>query len=123
MDTSSLILAGLAGALATAAAPRGPDSHNIRHIRGDILVVDGNLEQDRVTPYAAPYPGWRYRALRRGERLHSRFYAARYVIADPARHRLPAAAGSRRWIRYGNDAVLVDLRGGRVLRVLAGRFD
>jgi Ni/Co efflux regulator RcnB len=40
-----------------------------------------------------------------------------YVIANPWRYRLPQVSGNRRWVRYGNDVVLVNIRNGRVLEV------
>ena len=50
------------------------------------------------------------------------FYGQRYWIADPYRYRLPRLNGPQRWVRYGNDVLLIDIRSGRVLSVYDGFF-
>ena len=110
---------------AGAQTQRGPDAHIVRPPRGDAIDVDGRIVTDRAksgrSAYPAPYPGWKYRRLAPGEPLRAVFYGPRYVLAAPEQHGLPATRGTRRWIRYGDDAVLVDVRTGRVVKVLAGR--
>ena len=54
--------------------------------------------------------------------LNRAFYGQRYWIADPYRYRLPRAAANQRWIRYGNDVVLINARTGRVIQVINGFF-
>lgn len=71
--------------------------------------------------YAAPR-GLAYRPARVGVALAPAFYGQRYWIADPYRYRLPRAVANQRWIRYGNDVVLINPRNGRVLRVINGFF-
>lgn len=66
--------------------------------------------------------GYRYRPVTVGYRFQPAFYGSRYVIADPYRYRLPRPAGYQRWVRYGNDAVLVNARTGRVVSVYDGFF-
>jgi Ni/Co efflux regulator RcnB len=44
------------------------------------------------------------------------------VIADPYRYRLPRATGPNRWVRYGNDVLLVNGRTGRVVTVYNSFF-
>jgi len=58
-------------------------------------------------------PGYRFAPI---------YYQSRYVIADPWRYRLPPTRGFNRWVRYGNDVVLVDIRSGRVLEIHNGFF-
>lgn len=70
----------------------------------------------RMRPYAGPR-GYRYRPVAVGYRFDPVYYGNRYAIADPWRYRLPRAEGPRRWVRYGNDAVLVNVRNGRVIAV------
>lgn len=67
----------------------------------------------RQPAYAGPR-GWVYRPVTPGYRLDRRYYASRYYVVDPYRYRLPAVRGSLRWVRYGNDVLLVDTRSGRV---------
>lgn len=117
-----LLLAFAGVACPAAVAQTAPDAHIVRPMRGDVLVVDGQLEPGdgvRRPRYVAPVRGWRYSPLQPGQRLRPAFYGPRYVVAAPAR--LPAARGTQRWIRYGTDLVLVDARNGRVVRVAAGR--
>lgn len=99
-----------------AATVRGPDAHMIPHVRGDVLVV----QPARDDIYVAPHRGWMYRRLREGERLKPAFYNTRYVVSAP--RGLAAPRGTHRWIRYGDDLLLVDVRNGRIQRVLAGDY-
>lgn len=68
--------------------------------------------------YYAPHRGYRYNRLSIGVRLGSPFYANRYWINDPWRFRLPQAYGPYRWVRYYDDALLVDVYSGRVVDVI-----
>ena len=70
----------------------------------------------RRSAYVGPR-GYVYRPVTVGYRFQPHYYSARYVIADPYRYRLPVARPGMRWIRYGNDVVLVNLRTGRVVEV------
>jgi Ni/Co efflux regulator RcnB len=111
-----LLLYGLASA---AMAP--PEHHDLPPPRGDV-VVETDLRLDRPGPYVPPRPGWRYRRLAAGDRLAPQFYAPVYVISNPAARGLSGATEARRWIRYGDDAVLVDIMKGRVKRVVRRAF-
>lgn len=71
--------------------------------------------------YQAPR-GQRYRQVSVGVRFQPAFYSNRYWVNDYGTYRLPSPGYNRRWVRYGNDVVLVDLRSGRVLRVLNNFF-
>lgn len=72
--------------------------------------------------YYAPYRGYGYNRLSIGFMLGSPFYANRYWIADPWRYRLPRAYGPYRWVRYYDDALLVDTYSGRVVDVVHDFF-
>jgi hypothetical protein len=109
---SVLLLVGLAS------SPLGhPDWHDLPPPRGDQL-VETEIRLGDEGAYIAPVAGWTYRPLARGQRLRPPFYAPRYVIGHPAGHGLAAARGTSRWIRYGDDAVLVDVMNGRVVKVV-----
>jgi Ni/Co efflux regulator RcnB len=56
-----------------------------------------------------------------GYRFDPVFYDRRYWI-DPYRYHLRPVAGWQRWVRYGPDILLVDIRNGRVLDVYSGFF-
>lgn len=47
--------------------------------------------------------------------LWSGLFADQYWISDPYYYRLPPAYGSLRWVRYYNDALLVDVETGYVV--------
>jgi hypothetical protein len=49
-------------------------------------------------------------------------FAPDYWINDPFYYRLPPAYGPYRWVRYYNDALLVDVRSGYVVDVIHDIF-
>ncbi|MFM5917958.1 MAG: RcnB family protein [Novosphingobium sp.] len=71
--------------------------------------------------YYAPR-GMRYRPVSVGYTFQPAFYSSRYWLNDYGTYRLPNPGYNHRWVRYGNDAVLVDIRTGRVLRVISAFF-
>lgn len=77
----------------------------------------------RLPSYAAPY-GWDYgyRRFSIGINLNSILFGSNYWIDDPYRYRLPPAYGTLRWVRYYDDALLVDVRDGYVVDVLHDFF-
>ena len=53
-----------------------------------------------------------------GYRFAPEYYGQRYWINDYGTYRLPRPGyGYQRWVRYGNDVVLVDTRSGRAVQV------
>lgn len=75
----------------------------------------------RVGHYRDPY-GWGYQSYSIGWRLWPFYYSSAYWILDPWMYRLPPAPAGTRWIRYYDDAVLVDEWTGEVLDVIHGFF-
>jgi len=71
--------------------------------------------------YQAPR-GLQYRPVAVGYRFQPAFYSNRYWVNNYGTYRLPAPGYNRRWVRYGNDVVLVDMRSGAVVRVLRNFF-
>ena len=71
--------------------------------------------------YYDPF-GWSYRPYSIGWRLWPSYYSSRYWINDPWQYRLPYAPPGYRWIRYWNDAVLVDTWSGEVVDVVYNFF-
>lgn len=57
-----------------------------------------------------------------GQRFDAGFIARQQVIRQPARYHLARAHGNTRWLRVHDDAVLVNLRTGRVIDVVFNRF-
>jgi Ni/Co efflux regulator RcnB len=75
----------------------------------------------RMGTYRGPR-NYRYRPVAVGYQFQQRYYSSNYWVANPARYRLPAAGRNQRWVRYGNDVVLVNIRNGRVIRVYRSFF-
>ncbi len=77
----------------------------------------------RIGRYYAP-SGWNYGYSRFsiGVFLGSPLYSDRYWLNDPYEYRLPPAYGTLRWIRYYDDALLVDVRDGYVADVIHDFF-
>lgn len=73
--------------------------------------------------YYAPR-GWSYgyRRFSIGISIWSGLYSNRYWINDPWYYRLPPVYGSLRWVRYYDDALLVDIRTGYVVDVIYDFF-
>lgn len=71
--------------------------------------------------YNAPY-GYGYRSVYRGFFLEPFFYASNYWLSDPYEYRLPPVEWPYRWVRYYDDALLVDTTDGEVVDVIQGFF-
>ena len=109
-------------------AQRYGDRRDVREERRELREARREARQDwrdyrrshrevyRRPAYVGPR-GYVYRPVTVGYRFAPTYYSSRYVIADPYRYRLPAAGRGMRWIRYGNDVVLVNMRTGRVVEV------
>ena len=65
-----------------------------------------------MRPMAGSYG---YRRFSIGVVLTSALFGQNYWIDDPYDYRLPEAYGPYRWVRYYNDALLIDLRSGVVV--------
>ncbi len=72
--------------------------------------------------YYAPYRNYSYRRLSIGFFLDSLFYSNRYWITDPWQYRLPDVYGPYRWVRYYDDALLVNTYTGEVVDVIYSFF-
>jgi hypothetical protein len=66
--------------------------------------------------YYDPF-GWGYQPYSIGWRMWPNYYSSSFWINDPWEYRLPYAPPGTRWIRYYNDALLVDEWTGEVLDV------
>jgi len=75
----------------------------------------------RIGIYYDPF-GWNYRPYQIGWRLWPSYYSSRYWIDDPWQYRLPYAPPGYRWVRYWDDAVLVDTWTGQVVDVIYNFF-
>jgi Ni/Co efflux regulator RcnB len=110
-------------------AYRYGDRRDVREARQELREDRRELREDwrdyrqshrdvyRRGGYTGPR-GYAYRPVTVGYRFAPEYYGRRYWINDPYTYRLPRPGfGYQRWVRYGNDVVLVDTRSGRVVQV------
>jgi hypothetical protein len=71
--------------------------------------------------YYDPF-GWNYQPYSIGWRLWPSYYGSNFWINDPWYYRLPYAPPGTRWVRYYDDAVLVDMWSGEVVDVIYNFF-
>lgn len=76
----------------------------------------------RLGTYYSPYRNYSYRRLSIGFFLNQLFFGQNYWIEDPRNYRLPDVYGPYRWVRYYDDAVLVDIYSGEVVDVINNFF-
>jgi Ni/Co efflux regulator RcnB len=99
----------------------GESAREIRRDRREVGRDRREVRSNR-SAYVAPYRGWNYRAVNPGYRLQSGFYGSRYTISNFRTYRLRAPGINQRWVRYGDDLLLVNVRNGRVLQVIRNRY-
>ena len=75
----------------------------------------------RLGRYYDPY-GYGYRRFSIGFSLGSSYYGSNYWLNDPWQYRLPPAYGPYRWVRYYDDALLVNIYDGQVVDVIYNFF-
>jgi hypothetical protein len=88
------------------------DWHNYRHHHHSLF---------HLGFYFDPY-GWGYSPFQIGWRLWPNYYSSNYWINDPWMYRLPYAPPGYVWVRYWNDALLVDTWSGTVVDMIPGFF-
>lgn len=112
-------------------AQRYGNHRDVRDARGDLRNAKQEYREDwrdyrskNRNVYARG--NWRapfaYQRFRSGAQLRPSYYNSRYYIANPGRYRLPAATGANRWVRHYDDALLVNVRNGRVVQVINGFY-
>jgi hypothetical protein len=83
-----------------------------------------NRSAYRLPRYYAPSGwGYGYRRFSIGVSLSSILFSQNYWIDDAYNYRLPEAYGPYRWVRYYDDALLVDIRSGQVVDTVYDIFD
>jgi hypothetical protein len=71
--------------------------------------------------YYDPF-GWSYRRWSIGSYLWPNYYRSSFWLDDPWYYRLPPAYGPYRWVRYWDDALLVNIYTGQVVDVIHNFF-
>ena len=71
--------------------------------------------------YRDPF-GWGYQSFSIGSRMWPSYYSQNHWLNDPYQYRLPYAPPGYRWIRYYDDAILVDTWDGQVVDVIRNFF-
>ncbi len=71
--------------------------------------------------YLDPF-GWGYQRYNIGWRLWPNYYSSSYWLNDPSMYALPYAPWPYRWVRYYDDAILVDTYTGQVVDVMYDFF-
>lgn len=66
---------------------------------------------------------WRDDAARFGGKLPEIYRAEKYWIKNYADFRLDPPAADQAWVRYGDDALLIDVSSGTVVRIESGVFE
>jgi len=89
---------------------RGYFAHNFQAHRGY-----------RVGPWRAP-PGYAYRRWHYGEFLPRAYWGPEFVLADFWLFGLDIPPMGYEWVRYGPDALLIDLRSGEVVQTVYDNF-
>lgn len=114
-------------------AQRYGDRRDVQNARRDLRDSRQELREDwrdyrrsnqnafRRSAYQGPR-GYAYRPVAAGHRFDQSYYSGRYQVNDYARYRLPAPRAGHRWVRYGNDVVMVNTRNGRVGQVYRNFF-
>ena len=82
---------------------------------------NSNRSAFRFGIYYDPF-GYSYRPYSIGWPIRSSYWGSNYWLRDPWMYRLPPVYGPYRWIRYWDDAILVDMRSGRVVDVIHNFF-
>ena len=75
-----------------------------------------NRSNFHIGVYLDPF-GWDYARYGIGWRLWPSYYSSRFWLNDTWQYRLPPAYGPYRWVRYYDDALLVNIYSGEVVDV------
>lgn len=109
------------------------DQREVRHDRKELARDRHERREDwrdyrkshrdhyRRPAYVGPR-GYVYRPIRAGYRFAPAYYGRGYWVNNWDYYRLPPPGHGRRWVRYGNDVVLVSIGNGVAIQVIGGFF-
>jgi len=107
------------------------EQRDVREPRRDLQQEKRELQQarwdygrevrdyNRANPWRASF---RYQPFRAGARIQPAYYGRNYVVSDYARFHWDRPAANQRWVRHYDDALLVNTRTGRVVKVIHNAF-
>jgi Ni/Co efflux regulator RcnB len=101
-----------------------PHGWNARPATVDRTTYQHNFQAARsfkIGPYHRP-AGWVARRWAYGEILPRGFWVSQYILADYWLFALEVPPAGFEWVRYGNDALLVNTDTGEILQVEYGVF-
>lgn len=124
-----MLLAALAAAALVPTSVSAQDYREVRHHhrymngdrRGDWREYRRTHREVFTTPAYVWPNGYNYRPLSVGAVLDRLFWGPQYRL-NYGTYRLPYPGPGREWVRYGNDAVLISRRSGRVITVYTNFF-
>jgi Ni/Co efflux regulator RcnB len=97
------------------------DQRDVRRDRREIREDWRDYRQTHRDVYRRPAyvgpRGYAYRPVAVGYRFQPQYYRNQYWVNNYSNYRLRAPGRGARWVRYGNDVVLVNVRTGRVIEV------
>jgi Ni/Co efflux regulator RcnB len=108
------------------------DRQDIRHDQRDVRdqrrdVRDARQDnRDDVRNYNRAHPWraapFRYQRFTVGARIQPAYYGRNYAVTDYRQFRWAKPGANQRWIRHYDDALLVNVRTGRVVKVVYSAF-
>jgi Ni/Co efflux regulator RcnB len=113
------------------AGPRGyvrpapPAGWNARPAAADRGAYQHNFQAARtyqIGPYHPPRAGWVARRWAYGQILPRYFWSSQYILGDYWLFGLEVPPVGFEWVRYGTDALLIDVNTGSILQVEYGVF-
>lgn len=141
----NLILASLAALTLLPSTAMAQSSQDVRHDRQDVRHEQRDVRDARrdvrdekrdlrnakwdyrneVRDYNRAHPwnaNFRYQRFAVGSRIQPAYFGNRYVISDYGRFRWARPGVNQRWVRHYDDALLVNTRNGRVMKVVHNAF-
>lgn len=92
--------------------------HDVRDARQDHQRVV--RDYNRANPWrAAPF---RYKRFTVGARIQPSYFGSRYTVKDYQRFHWSKPGANQRWVRHYDDALLINTRTGRVVKVIYNAF-
>ena len=141
----NLILASLAALALVPSTAMAQSSHDVRHDRREVRDERRDVREARqdlrheqrelrdakwdyrreVRDYNRAHPwnaNFRYQRFAVGARIQPVYYSNRYVIVDYGRFHWARPGVNQRWVRHYDDALLINVRTGRVVKVVYHAF-